>query len=120
MAAYSTLSSQIGAMGGTEFGSALMTAAVIAVVSLALVTVTLLVGGIATIVGKRWGGWILVAAFIIGILGQLQQLASVGVGQAVGSFMGGSVTAMEEGQSLADRPGCWLADEGHRCPGGAR
>ena len=90
MAAYSTLSSQIGAMGGTEFGSALMTAAVIAVVSLALVTVTLLVGGIATIVGKRWGGWILVAAFVIGILGQLQQLASVGVGmsQVIGLAIG--------------------------------
>jgi hypothetical protein len=89
--AYSTLSSQIDALGaGAELGGALLTAALIGVVVLAVVTATLLVGGIATLVGKRWGGWILVVAFGLSLLGQVQQVlsGSLGLAQVIGFLIG--------------------------------
>ena len=57
---------------------------------LAVVTATLLVGGIATLVGKRWGGWILVVAFGLSLLGQVQQVlsGSLGLAQVIGFLIG--------------------------------
>lgn len=79
-ASYSTLSSQLDQLGGQAgLGAALLSAMLIGLVIMTVVAATLLVGGIATVAGQRWGGWILVVSFGLSLLGQVQSIATSGV-----------------------------------------
>jgi hypothetical protein len=59
--------------------AAALTAVLVALVILAATTLFLLVGGVATLANRRWGGWMLVAAFGLSLLGQVRQLAETGL-----------------------------------------
>lgn len=86
-ASYASLSAQIDALGDTTgLGGAILTAVLVGLVIFGLVSVTLLVGSIATLLGRRWGGWILVGAFGLSLLGQVQQVLSgaLGLSQVLG------------------------------------
>jgi hypothetical protein len=76
---YQTLSAQVDRLGDTTgLAGTIMTAILVALLILAAVTATLLVGGIATLAKQRWGGWVLVVAFGLAVLGQLQGLVTSG------------------------------------------
>jgi hypothetical protein len=79
---YSTLSAAVSSAAPSpeldDMVGAALTMVLIALVLLAAVTVFLLVGGVATLANRRWGGWMLVVAFGLYLLGQVRQLASTG------------------------------------------
>lgn len=58
--------------------SALLTVVLVGLVILAAVTVILLAGGAATLAGQRWGGWLLVVAYGLYLLGQVYSFAHGG------------------------------------------
>jgi hypothetical protein len=55
-----------------------LAALVVALVIMAASTVFLLVGAGATLANRRWGGWMLVVAFGLYLLGQVRQLVDSG------------------------------------------
>jgi hypothetical protein len=62
------------------FLAPLLTLVVVVLLVMAVVTVLCLVGGVATVAGQRWGGWMLVAAYGLFLLGQLYQFGHGMVG----------------------------------------
>lgn len=79
---YSQISGALGASAGAAPRDPVIAAAlgalVIALVLLAASTLFLLVGGVATLANRRWGGWMLVVAFGLYLLGQIRQLGETG------------------------------------------
>lgn len=79
VSSYQTLGAQLDRLGDTTgLAGSIMTALLVGLVILFSITVTMLTGGIATLAGQRWGGWILVVAFGLSVLGQLQSLVTGG------------------------------------------
>jgi hypothetical protein len=66
---------------GAALGSSLLTVLMLGIVIIGAVSAFLVVGGVATLVGQRWGGWMLVAAFVVYLLGQAQDLVQRGTGE---------------------------------------
>lgn len=69
--AYLEVRSQVESLGMGDAGTALLGMVVVGLLIMAVVAALLLVGGIATVAGQRWGGWMLVASFSLGLLGQV-------------------------------------------------
>jgi len=77
--AYQETSNQLASLGGSSaFTDAIMTTLLIGLVIIAAVTALLLVGGLATLTGRRWGGWLLVASYSLYLLGRVQQMVASG------------------------------------------
>lgn len=72
--AYSQVSAQLDSLGANKaMVSGVLTAALVVLVLLAASTAMWLTGGIATLVGRRWGGWVLVVAYSLYLLSALYQ-----------------------------------------------
>jgi hypothetical protein len=66
----------------------------VGLVILAAVTAVLLVGGVATLADRRWGGWLLVGAYALYALGQLYSFANGGFSLFGGIFAAISVVLL--------------------------
>ena len=61
-----------------SLAGAVLTAVLISLLILGIVSAVMLVGGVATLAGKQWGGWMLVGAFGLYLLGALYQMVHNG------------------------------------------
>jgi hypothetical protein len=77
---YSQLSAELDRLGaGRAMASGILTVALVVLVIFAAATAMWLTGGIATLTGARWGGWVLVVAYSLYLLSALYQFANGGV-----------------------------------------
>ena len=73
--AYNEVSARLDELGASASAArGLLTAALVVLVLFAAATAMWLTGGIATLTGARWGGWVLVVAYSLYLLGALYQL----------------------------------------------
>jgi hypothetical protein len=81
LSTYLDLKGQLDSLGaGADLGGQILGVMLVAIVVMGLVAAFLLTGGIATVAGQRWGAWLLVVAFALYLLGQLQALVNGGFG----------------------------------------
>ncbi len=72
--AYSEVSARLDSLGANKaMASGLLTAALVVLLLVAAATALWLTGGIATLTGQRWGGWVLVVAYSLYLLSALYQ-----------------------------------------------
>ena len=77
--------------GGVQISSSLagavLTAVLISLLILGIVSAIMLVGGVATLASKQWGGWMLVGAFGLYVLGQVYSFSQGGYSLFGGIFL---------------------------------
>jgi len=70
-----------------SLAGAVLTAVLISLLILGIVSAVMLVGGVATLAGKQWGGWMLVGAFGLYVLGQVYSFSQGGYSLFGGIFL---------------------------------
>ena len=77
--------------GGVQISNSLagavLTAVLISLLILGVVSTVMLVGGVATLASKQWGGWMLVGAFGLYVLGQVYSFSQGGYSLFGGIFL---------------------------------
>ena len=70
-----------------SLAGAVLTAVLISLLILGVVSTVMLVGGVATLASKQWGGWMLVGAFGLYVLGQVYSFSQGGYSLFGGIFL---------------------------------
>jgi len=70
-----------------SLAGAVLTAVLISLLILGIVSAVMLAGGVATLAGKQWGGWMLVGAFGLYVLGQVYSFSQGGYSLFGGIFL---------------------------------
>jgi hypothetical protein len=76
-----------GVVISNSLAGAVLTAVLISLLILGIVSAVLLVGGVATLASRPWGGWMLVGAFGLYVLGQVYSFAHGGYSLFGGVFL---------------------------------